>query len=90
MLFFKNTKQKKKKKKLNTKSSKEFLASLNEAFNKQNSLYGQYKVVLDNCQEIVELINNANCNESEEVHNYFEFGILLIKLFFGKKMYFIK
>lgn len=78
-------KTKKKKKKLNTKSSKEFLASLNEAFNKQNSLYGQYKVVLDNCQEIVELINNANCNESEEVHNYFEFGILLIKLFFGKK-----
>ena len=78
-------KTKKEEKKLNTKSSKEFLASLNEAFNKQNSLYGQYKVVLDNCQEIVELINNANCNESEEVHNYFEFGILLIKLFFGKK-----
>ena len=78
-------KTKKEEKKLNTKSSKEFLASLNEAFNKQNSLYGQYKVVIDNCQEIVELINNANCNESEEVHNYFEFGILLIKLFFGKK-----
>ena len=78
-------KTKKEEKKLSTKSSKEFLASLNEAFNKQNSLYGQYKVVLDNCQEIVELINNANCNESEEVHNYFEFGILLIKLFFGKK-----
>lgn len=78
-------KTKKEEKKLNTKSSKEFLASLNEAFNKQNSLYGQYKVVLDNCEEIVELINNANCNESEEVHNYFEFGILLIKLFFGKK-----
>ena len=78
-------KAKKEEKKLNTKNSKEFLASLNEAFNKQNSLYGQYKVVLDNCQEILELINNANCSESEEVHNYFEFGILLIKLFFGKK-----
>jgi len=78
-------KARKEEKKLNTKTSKDFLASLNEAFNKQNSLYGQYKVVLDNCEEIVELINNANCNESEEVHNYFEFGILLIKLFFGKK-----
>ena len=78
-------KAKKEEKKLNTKNSKEFLASLNEAFNRQNSLYGQYKVVLDNCQEILELINNANCSESEEVHNYFEFGILLIKLFFGKK-----
>ena len=71
--------------KLNTKTSKEFLASINEAFNKQNSLYGQYKVVLDNAEEIINLINNANCNESEEVHNFFELGILLIKLFFGKK-----
>ena len=78
-------KAKKEEKKLNTKSSKEFLTSLNEALNKQNSLYGQYKVVLDSCQEILELINNANCNESEEIHNFFEFGILLIKLFFGKK-----
>ncbi len=78
-------KLKKEEKKLNTKSSQEFLASLNEAFNKQNSLYGQYKIVLDNCKEILELINNANCGESNEVHNYFEFGILLIKLFFGKK-----
>lgn len=78
-------KAKKEEKKLNTKSSQEFLASINEAFNKHNSIYGQYKVVLDNCQEILELINNANCSESTEVHNYFEFGILLIKLFFGKK-----
>jgi hypothetical protein len=78
-------KARKDEKKLNTKSSKEFLASLNEALNRQNSLYGQYRIILDNCQEILELINNANCSESEEVHNYFEFGILLIKLFFGKK-----
>ena len=38
-------KEKKKEKKLNKNSSKEFLTSLNEAFNAQNSLYGQYKVV---------------------------------------------
>ena len=73
--------------KLNTKTSKEFLASINDALNKQNSLYGQYKVVLDNAEEIINLINAANCNESEEVHNFFELGILLIKLFFGKKCF---
>ena len=73
--------------KLNTKTSKEFLSSINDALNKQNSLYGQYKVVLDNAEEIINLINAANCNESEEVHNFFELGILLIKLFFGKKCF---
>ena len=71
--------------KLNTKTSKEFLVSINDALNKQNSLYGQYKVILDNAEEIINLINAANCSESEEVHNFFELGILLIKLFFGKK-----
>ena len=71
--------------KLNTKTSKEFLTSINEALNKQNSLYGQYKVVLDNSEDIVNLINAANCTESEEVHNFYELGVLLIKLFFGKK-----
>ena len=71
--------------KLNTNSSKEFLNSINEALNKQNSLFGQYKVVIDNTEDIINLINRANCGESEEVHNFFEFGILLIKLFFGKK-----
>ena len=63
------------------------MASINDALNKQNSLYGQYKVVLDNAEEIINLINAANCNESEEVHNFFELGILLIKLFFGKKCF---
>jgi hypothetical protein len=71
--------------KLNTNSSKEFLNSINEALNKQNSLSGQYKVVIDNAEDIINLINSANCSESEEVHNFFELGILLIKLFFGKK-----
>ena len=71
--------------KLKTKSSSEFLTSINEAFNKQNSLYGQYKVVLDNCEDIVNLLNAANLNDENEIKNYIKFGILLIKLFFGKK-----
>ena len=50
-------KAKKEEKKLNKNSSKEFLTSLNEAFNAQNSIYGQYKVVMDNCEDILELIN---------------------------------
>ena len=77
-------KAKKEEKKLNKNSSKEFLTSLNEAFNAQNSIYGQYKVVMDNCEDILELINNANCSEVDEVNNFLEFGVLLIKLFFGK------
>ena len=78
-------KSKKDEKKLNTKSSSEFLTSINEAFNKQNSLYGQYKVVLDNCEDIVNLLNTANLSDENEVKNYVKLGILLIKLFFGKK-----
>ena len=58
--------------------------SLNEAFNAQKSIYGQYKVVLDNCKDILKLINNANLNEISEINNFLEFGVLLIKLFFGK------
>ena len=77
-------KEKKEEKKLNKNSSKEFLTSLNEAFNAQNSLYGQYKVVIDNCEDILELINKANCSDVSEVNNFLEFGVLLIKLFFGK------
>ena len=77
-------KAKKEEKKLNKNSSKEFLTSLNEAFNAQNSIYGQYKVVMDNCEDILELINKANCSEVDEVNNFLEFGVLLIKLFFGK------
>ena len=71
--------------KLNTKTTKEFLDSLNEAFNKQNSLYSQYKIVLDNMEEIINLINNANINDQNEIDNFLKFGILLVKLFFGKK-----
>ena len=77
-------KEKNEEKKLNIDSSKEFLTSLNEAFNAQKSIYGQYKVVLDNCKDILKLINNANLNEISEINNFLEFGVLLIKLFFGK------
>ena len=67
--------------KLNTENSKDFLKSINTVFNKQNSLYGQYKVVLDNKEEIINLIERANCNDADEVHDFYEFGVLLIKLF---------
>ena len=70
--------------KLNTENSKDFLKSINTVFNKQNSLYGQYKVVLDNKEEIINLIERANFNDADEVHDFYEFGVLLIKLFFGK------
>ena len=55
--------------KLNTKSSKDLLDSLNQTLNKQNSLYGQYKVVLDNSEEIINLINAANLNDQSEIDN---------------------
>ena len=71
--------------KLNTKSSKDLLDSLNQALNKQNSLYAQYKVVLDNSEEIINLINAANLNDQSEIDNYSNLGILFLKLFFGKK-----
>jgi len=77
-------KAKQEEKKLNMSTSKEFLTSLNEAFNAQNSLYGQYKVIMDNCQEILELFNKANLGELSEVNNFLEFGVLIIKLFFGR------
>ena len=32
------------------KITKDFLNSINESLNKQNNLYGQYKVVLDNTE----------------------------------------
>ena len=70
--------------KLNTKTSKDLLDSINLAFNKQNSLYGQYKVVLDNSQDIINLINNANLNDQSEIENFTNLGILFLKLFFGK------
>ena len=70
--------------KLKTENIKDFLTSLNTVFNKQHSLFGQYKVVLDNKEEILNLIEKANINDSNEVHDFYELGILLIKLFFGK------
>ena len=70
--------------KLNTTNTKEFLSSLNSLLNKQHSLYGQYKILLDNKEDIITLIEKANCNDSNEVHDFYEFGIILIKLFFGK------
>ena len=42
------------------------------------------KLVLDNKQQILELIEKGNVNESNEVHDFYELGILLLKLFFGK------
>ena len=70
--------------KLKTENIKDFLTSLNMVFNKQHSLFGQYKVILDNKEEILNLIEKANINDSNEVHDFYELGILLIKLFFGK------
>ena len=77
-------KSRKNENKLKTANIKDFLASLNIVFNKQNSLYGQYKVILDNKEEIFNLIEKANINDSNELHDFYELGILLIKLFFGK------
>ena len=71
--------------KLDVKNCKEFLESINKAFNQQNSLYGQYKVVLDNCEEIINLINGFDIKKVKEIENFVQFGILLVKLFFGKK-----
>ncbi len=42
------------------------------------------KLILDNKQQILELIEKGNVNESNEVHDFYEFDILLLKLFFGK------
>ena len=42
------------------------------------------KLVLDNKQQILELIEKGNVNESNEVYDFYEFDILLLKLFFGK------
>ena len=72
-------------KKLNTKTTNDFLTSINEAFNKENSLYGQYKVVVDNAEDIINLINNSTVNDENEIKNFTKFGVLLVKLFFGKK-----
>ena len=72
-------------KKLNTSNSHDFIASINQSFNNQNSLYEQYLVVLDNTKEIIELINNSNCSEPKDIEDFLEFGVLLIKLLFGKK-----
>ena len=83
-MVLKEHEEKSKEHKLNTNNSKDFLSSVNKAFNKKDSLFGQYKVILDNKEEILNLIEKANCNESNEVHDFYEFGILLIKLFFGK------
>ena len=71
--------------KLNTKTSKDLLESINLAFNKQNSLYAQHKIVLDNSEDIINLINNANLNDQLEIENFTNLGILFLKLFFGKK-----
>ena len=78
-------KNKKDTKKLNTTTTKDFLDSINLAFNKENSLYGQYKVVLDNGEDIINFINNANINDENEIQNFTKLGVLFLKLFFGKK-----
>ena len=78
-------KAKKSLKKLNTKTTNDFLTSINEAFNKENSLYGQYKVVADNVEDIINLINNSIVNDENEIKKFTKFGVLLVKLFFGKK-----
>ena len=79
-------KSRKNENKLKTANIKDFLASLNIVFNKQNSLYGQYKVILDNKEEIFNLIEKANINDSNELHDFYELGILLIKLFDNKNV----
>ena len=48
------------------------------------------KLVLDNKQQILELIEKGNVNESNEVHDFYEFGILLLKIIFWKKLCIIK
>ena len=84
-LVLQEHKSKKDRKKLNTNNSTDFLASINVAFNKQNSLYGQYKVVLDNGEEIINLINKANLGDQNEIKNFIKLGVLFVKLLFGKK-----
>ena len=77
-IVLKEHKAKKESIKLNTKTSKEFLASINEALNKQRSLYEQYKVVLDSSEDIVidskHYSKNTNKLLSKEIINNMEYG----------------
>ena len=77
--------EKQKPKNLNLNSFEEMVISINDLLQSQDNYYMQYKILINNYNYIVGMINQTDFDESNYLGNYIELGKIFAYLLYNKK-----
>ena len=71
--------------KINLNSFEEMVMSILNLVQSQDNYYMQYKIIINNYDYIIGVLNQAILNERNNLENYIEFGKILAYLLYNKK-----
>ena len=77
--------EKQKPKKLNLNSFEEMVISINDLLQTQDNYYMQYKILINNYNYIIGMINQTDFDERNNLSNYIELGKIFAYLLYNKK-----
>ena len=77
--------EKQKSLKINLNTLEEMVISINDLLQSQENYYMQYKVITNNYEYILGMINQIDLNEKNNLSNYIELGKILAYLLYNKK-----
>ena len=77
--------EKQKPKKLNLNSFEEMVISINDLLQAQDNYYMQYKILINNYNYIIGMINQTDFDERNNLSNYIELGKIFAYLLYNKK-----
>ena len=71
--------------KINLNSLEEMVISINDLLQSQDNYYMQYKIITNNYEYILGMINQIDLNEKNNLSNYIELGKIFAYLLYNKK-----
>jgi len=77
--------EKQKPSKINLNSLEEMILSINDLLQSQDNYYMQYKIITNNYEFILGVINQTDLNEKNNLSNYIELGKIFAYLLYNKK-----
>ena len=70
---------------LNLNSLEEMILSINDLEECQENYYMQYKIILNNYEYIIGMLNQVDLDERSNLNNYLELGKIFVQLLYNKK-----
>ena len=71
--------------KLNLNSLEEMILSINDLEQCQENYYMQYKIIINNYEYIIGMLNQVDLDERSNLNNYLELGKIFVQLLYNKK-----